>query len=368
MSRRYRSGYLTLNPPAAGTPNKGIWTADQQFSARGQGIWPAPPTAPTIGTATAGLNTCVSVAFTPGCTGYPTPVTYTATSSPGGITATGAASPIVVTGLTAGTCYTFTVTATNPSGLPGATSGPSNTVKAAVTGQQVYSSAAGTFTWVAPANVTKVSVLVIGGGANSGSGGGLRYLNNYSVTPGSSYTVVVGAGGGAPCVPGGQSYFVNNTLVRANGGTACSNINPTGVGGCGGGGGGARRLYYNAGGGGPGYSGNGGGAEQAGSGGGGGGGSHYGGGGGVGLFGQGANGNPGTGETTQSGGYGGSGGCRGGASNPANNYGGAGGLYGAGGGAGSAGNAGKANGARGAVRIVWPGCVRRFPSTCVGNF
>jgi hypothetical protein len=26
------------------------------------------------------------------------------------------------------------------------------------------------------------------------------------------------------------------------------------------------------------------------------------------------------------------------------------------------------NGARGAVRIVWPGCVRSFPSTCVSTY
>ena len=38
---------------------------------------------------------------------------YTVTSSPGGITATGTATPITVTGLTNGTAYTFTVTATN---------------------------------------------------------------------------------------------------------------------------------------------------------------------------------------------------------------------------------------------------------------
>ncbi len=41
---------------------------------------------------------------------------YTVTSTPDGITATGAASPIVVTGLTNGTEYTFTVHATNAVG------------------------------------------------------------------------------------------------------------------------------------------------------------------------------------------------------------------------------------------------------------
>jgi hypothetical protein len=41
---------------------------------------------------------------------------YTVTASPGGLTATGSASPIVVTGLTNGTAYTFTVTSSNSLG------------------------------------------------------------------------------------------------------------------------------------------------------------------------------------------------------------------------------------------------------------
>jgi uncharacterized protein (TIGR02145 family) len=52
---------------------------------------------------------------------------YTVTSFPGGITKTGASSPITITGLTNGTPYTFTVTATNSIGT-GAASAASNSV------------------------------------------------------------------------------------------------------------------------------------------------------------------------------------------------------------------------------------------------
>jgi large repetitive protein len=85
------------------------------------------PGAPTIGTATAG-NGEASVVFTaPANPGYPTTLTYEVTSSPGSITASGSASPITVTGLTNGTEYTFTVTATNDTGT-GPASAESNAV------------------------------------------------------------------------------------------------------------------------------------------------------------------------------------------------------------------------------------------------
>jgi hypothetical protein len=50
------------------------------------------------------------------------------TSNPGGITYTGTSSPIVVTGLTNGTSYTFTMTATNIMGTGLSSSPPSNSV------------------------------------------------------------------------------------------------------------------------------------------------------------------------------------------------------------------------------------------------
>jgi hypothetical protein len=71
--------------------------------------------AATITGVTAGSGS-VSVAFTEPTYKGKGSVTYTATSSPGGLTATGT-SPITVTGLSNGTSYTFTVTVTTADGV-----------------------------------------------------------------------------------------------------------------------------------------------------------------------------------------------------------------------------------------------------------
>ena len=256
-----------------------------------------------------------------------------------------------------------------------------------VRGEQAYPSV-GTYTWVAPAGVTSVSVVAVGSGSSgivgyAGAGGGLGYKNNYSVTPGNSYTVVVSAEGST------DSYFVSTAVVKggravgsAPGGTHAGDGGGNGGnGGCGtgiGGGGGAGGYSGAGGGGGTGNSG-GGGAGSGGGGGGGGSGAtiHGGGGGGVGLLGQGSNG---AGGASSAGGGGGSGGAAGGSGYTCicacfpycgHNVGGNGGNYGAGGGSAAAGcgipygTSGIAS--QGAVRIVWPGATRQFPSTDVGT-
>jgi hypothetical protein len=237
-------------------PNfSGIWSPNQQFQARGQNIWPKTPGAPTIGTATAGVNNCASVTFTaPGCTGYPAGVTgYRVVSTPGCFSSIGASSPIVVSGLTLGTSYTFKAQATNASGY-GDLSAASNSITAALATCAAYYTP-GTYTWVAPATVTSVSVVVVGGGggatnstlstfSNGGGGGGgeLRYRNAMAVTAGSSYTVVVGSGGAGGAITGspvstngGQSSFTgNSSSVTANGGLRGTSSTTGGAGGSGG--------------------------------------------------------------------------------------------------------------------------------------
>lgn len=269
----------------------------------------------------------------------------------------------------------------------------------------------GTYTWVCPPGVTSVNAVCIGGGGggsiidpvNIGGGGGgggaaLAWKNSIAVTPGNTYTVVVGSGGsvsgtgGAASIGqnGGSSYFSlsDNIYVSAAGGSGSTNTNG-GVGGnplvFEGGGSGGRggnsvddnddTLYNGGGGGAGGYSGTGGqgGSQSAGfsgSGGGGGGAGSFsvsggvtpganriGGGGGTGIYGQGNNGAGGAYSSTNSGGGGGSGGESGTTTFSGGKYGG-----GGNGGLDGAHQVGEYNGGDGVVRIMW-GSDRAFPST-----
>ena len=293
-----------------------------------------------------------------------------------------------------------------------------------VYGQEEFTSA-GTFDWVCPNEVTSISVVVIGGGGGGnagddftgvgggGGGGALAYRNNVSVIPGQTYQIIVGSGGfGQITTAGttiqeatdGQASSAFSCIAgggkkgtRTTGGVGISSSNAAGgaisgvyTGGNAGGTGGTVDTssvgFRGPGGGGAaGYSGVGGagargqrptgspvtsagfsGAPGAG-GGGGGGGSGYtsdtireadgGNGGGVGIYGQGTNGAGGAGGSStavrQDGGDGSDGFS---------------GLYGGGGGGGVGGsNRVARDGMNGAVRLVWPGIIRQFPSTRTAN-
>ncbi|MEL4400489.1 Ig-like domain-containing protein [Shewanella algae] len=88
---------------------------------------PTVPGAPIIGTASALDGQAVVNFSAPASDGGSVITSYQVTSSPGGITASGANSPIGVAGLTNGTSYTFTVQAINAVGTS-SPSAPSNSV------------------------------------------------------------------------------------------------------------------------------------------------------------------------------------------------------------------------------------------------
>ena len=126
-------GTVNIKGLAIGTPYTFTVTATNAVYTSESSVASSPaitpittPDAPIIGTATTLSDSEISVAFTPPSNGGGSPITsYTVTSSPGGYTATGSTSPIVVSGLNGGTGYTFTVTATNAAGTSDA-SGSSN--------------------------------------------------------------------------------------------------------------------------------------------------------------------------------------------------------------------------------------------------
>ena len=87
----------------------------------------------------------------------------------------------------------------------------------------------GANTWTCPTGVTSIELLVVagggGGGGESGSGGGgggVVHDSAYSVTPGVTYDITVGAGGGE----GGQWGHI----IGANGANSVFNVNAEGSG------------------------------------------------------------------------------------------------------------------------------------------
>lgn len=187
------------------------------------------PSAPTIGTATdvgtgrAYNNGAATVTFTAPTFDGKSPITsYTVTSSPGGFTASGASSPITVTGLASSTSYTFTVTATNAVGTSAASSASNSitatTVPQAPTIGTASSSTSGTASITFTANAT-----------------GGKTVSTYTAT--SSPGSITGSSATSPIsvtgLTNGTSYTFTVTATNANGTSAASaasnSVTPTSV-------------------------------------------------------------------------------------------------------------------------------------------
>ncbi len=179
------------------------------------------PDAPTIGTATATGNTTATVSFTaPTNNGDSTITSYTATSNPSGGSGTlsqAGSGTISVTGLTGGTSYTFTVTATNSIGT------------------SVASAASNSIT---TPNTYSADMLIIAGGGGGGAhyyggggGAGGYRTSTQSLTGGTTYTITVG--------DGGAGSGVNNTRGGNGSDSSISGSGITTITSTGGGGGGS---------------------------------------------------------------------------------------------------------------------------------
>jgi predicted phage tail protein len=160
------------------------------------------PGAPTLTDAARG-DARVTLAWTAPASDGGSPITgYTATASPGGATCTtNGALGCTVTGLTNGSAYTFTVTATNAAGT-GAASNPLSASPAAVPGAPTLTTAVRadgsvTLAWAAPASnggspVTGYTVTASPGGATCATDGALACTVT-GLTNGTPYSFTVTA-------------------------------------------------------------------------------------------------------------------------------------------------------------------------------
>ena len=197
------------------------------------------------------------VSFDPANTnGGPAVTQYRVTSTPNNIITYGTTSPILVTGLTSGTAYTFTIAATSSAGMS-PESVPTNSVTLDPTMganryRRIFDFTGAPQSWIVPNGVTSLGVNVAGaqGGmgwtiypGSAGGAGGI-VTANLAVTPGQALGIYVGGkgGDGAPCTPcvggipgwngGGGVPVQNNTLNGAGGGGSDIRVGGSGLQDC----------------------------------------------------------------------------------------------------------------------------------------
>ena len=190
-------------------------TSGTQYKSLIAGITPIPSVltigaATNVGTSRAYNSGSATIAYTAGTYAG---TTYTATSSPGSFTGTGA-SPITITGLSSNTAYTFTVTAANATGTSAASSASSSITATTIPQGPTI----GTFT---DGGDGVTGTLSFTAGATGGSA-----ITNYSYsTDGSTYTTLSPAQTTSPLSLSGLTsgtYTFSVKAINANGTSSAS--------------------------------------------------------------------------------------------------------------------------------------------------
>ena len=215
--KRGNGGYLGARQRPTLTSSSGMWSLVEQQQFKVGGIWPVAllPGAPTGVTASPASGSA-TVSFTaPAFVGFPTSLSYTATSSPGGLTGTGSSSPVTVSGLVPGTTYTFTVTATNATGTGPASAASNSIVIYTVPGAPTIGTATATGYTTATVSYTAPA-----------SNGGSTIISYTAVSsPGGITTTLGQSGSGTISITGltaGANYTFTVYATNAVGNSASS--------------------------------------------------------------------------------------------------------------------------------------------------
>lgn len=185
--------------------NSGIYTLS---------IPPGAPRSPVVSNVT--NNSATVTVSAPADNGSSSAVSqYTATSSPGGITATSATPVINVTGLSAATSYTFTVTATNAIGT-----GPASTPSTPTSTWSIPDAPSSCVASLLPGKAASVSFVP---GLNGGS-----VITGYTVTalPGGATFTGAASPIAATGLTNGIAYNFTVTATNAVGTSAASSASP----------------------------------------------------------------------------------------------------------------------------------------------
>lgn len=195
--------------------SRGISPRGYGFAGAGKPNAPVSVSATDVGTARAYNNGAATVSFTSGGDNGSPITSYTVTSSPGGFTASGASSPLTVTGLQSGVSYTFTATATNSVGTSDASSA-SSAITATTIPQAPTIGTATCATGQAYTGSANISVAF-----TAGATGG-KAVSTYTATSSGGGTQTGGSSPIAFSRTVGSSYTFTVTATNANGTSSAS--------------------------------------------------------------------------------------------------------------------------------------------------